>query len=92
VGALTGSTAQALADTAGSVVILSVGGNNASGGYAGILSGVGSLTKTGSGTLTFSNANTCAGDTVINAGTVKLSNGGSLASGNIWVAAGPRWM
>ena len=88
VGALTGSTAQALADTAGSAVILSVGGNNASGGYAGILSGVGSLTKTGSGTLTFSNANTCAGDTVINAGTVKLSNGGSLASGNIWVAAG----
>lgn len=88
VGALTGKASQALVDTVGSAMTLSVGGNNASTAYWGVLSGIGSLVKTGSGTLTLSNANTYTGNTVISAGTLKLSSGGSLASGNINIASG----
>jgi len=88
VGALTGKASQALADTAGAAVTLSVGGNNASTAYWGVLSGVGSLVKTGSGTLTLSNANTYTGNTAVNAGTLQLSGGGSLASGNVTIATG----
>ena len=88
IAALAGTANQALTDTAGAAVAVSIGGNSASTGYGGILSGAGSLAKVGSGTLTLSNANSYLGDTVINAGTLKLSVGGSLASGNIIVASG----
>jgi len=88
IGALSGTANEILADTAGAAVTLSLGGNNASTAYAGILSGSGSLVKTGSGTQTLSNPNTYTGSTAINAGTLKLSNSGSLVSSNITIAAG----
>jgi len=58
----------ALTNTAGSAVALSVGGNNASTTYAGVMSGGGSLVKAGSGTLTLTGANTYSGGTTVNGG------------------------
>jgi fibronectin-binding autotransporter adhesin len=61
-------------------IALTVGSNNANTAYAGLLSGGGSLTKRGAGTLTLSNAaSTYAGVTNIAAGTMIVSK---LADGN----------
>ena len=58
-----------------------------SGTYAGILSGSGSLTKTGSGTVILANDNSYGGGTTINGGTLQLGNGGTSGSiaGNVVV-------
>ncbi|PKA68272.1 outer membrane autotransporter protein [Pseudomonas baetica] len=65
---------------------LSLGGNNVSSTFAGILSGDGSLSKLGSGTLTLSGISDLTGDTNVNAGTLQVN--GSLASGNVLVNSG----
>ncbi|WP_367873441.1 autotransporter-associated beta strand repeat-containing protein [Luteolibacter sp. Populi] len=44
--------------------------------YAGLVSGSGSVTKLGDGTLTFTTAQTYTGGTTISAGTLQLGNGG----------------
>ncbi len=49
--------------------------------YGGVISGTSSLTQAGSGTLVLSGANTYAGNTNINAGTLRID--GSLASASI---------
>ena len=70
---------------AAGAVTLSVGTNNASGTFAGIIgggSGTISLVKTGTGTQILSGANTYTGGTLINEGTLRL-NDGTLGSGNI---------
>lgn len=62
-------------------VALTVGGNNESTTYSGILSSTvagGSLTKTGNGTLTLTGANTYTGDTTVNAGILAV-NGAAIA-------------
>jgi fibronectin-binding autotransporter adhesin len=79
-GALAGRASQTLTDTAGSAVILNVGGNNVSSSYSGALTGNGSLTKVGSGTLTMTGANTYSGNTTITAGSLQLGNGGASGS------------
>jgi autotransporter-associated beta strand protein len=56
-------------------IALTVGGNNASTYYTGGLSGSGSLTKTGSGTLNLFGANTYAGTTTVSSGTLRLGAG-----------------
>jgi fibronectin-binding autotransporter adhesin len=85
-GVTSGSTIGSLAGgggTGGNVVLgtktLTVG-NSTSTTYSGVISGSGGLTKQGSGTLTFDNANTYTGVTTLNAGTLALSGSGSLAS------------
>ena len=49
--------------------------------YAGAISGAGQLTKIGSGTLTLSNANSYAGGTGLNEGTVAIGNATALGTG-----------
>ncbi len=63
-------------DTNGNTVSLATG-----------LSG-GALTKAGTGTLTFTAANSYTGATTISAGTLALSGGGSITSSSVTVASG----
>ena len=75
IGALTGSRNLGL----GSGTV-SVGNNHLSTTYSGVLSGSGSLTKIGNGTLTLSNTNTYTGATTVNAGTLALGASNVLPS------------
>ena len=50
------------------------------GTYAGIVSGAGDVTKSGAATLTIGSNNTYTGTTTVNAGTLALGAGGSIAS------------
>ena len=85
VGQLAGTAYQALTDTAGRPVTLSVGGNNGSSIYSGGLTGAGALIKTGSGTLTLAGPNSYNGGTTVSNGTLQAirlwgtySGGGTL--------------
>ena len=68
-------------------IALTVGGNNASTTHSGIITGSGSLTKIGNGTLTLSGVNTYTGNTVVNGGRLTL-NGAWVNSTNITVGSG----
>jgi autotransporter-associated beta strand protein len=68
-GALSGSKSLALNNSSLGPVTLTVGGNNNSTAYTGILSGDGGLTKTGTGVMTLSTAHSYLG-------TTNVSNGG----------------
>ena len=92
VGNLSGSGGTILNNTTATNVTLSIGGGNGTGGnYAGVIannsSGTGTvaLTKTGSGTITLSGANSYTGLTSINSGTLVADtagiNGTSTANG-----------
>ena len=72
-GSLTGSRDLALTNASAAAVALATGNNNQSTTFAGIMSGSGSLNKTGSGTFTLTSSNTYAGGTVISGGTLKLA-------------------
>src|SRR5438874_5423368 len=80
IGSLAG--AGTVTSGAAGAVILTVGGNNSSTAFSGIAqngSGTVALTKTGTGTLTLSGANTYSGATTVTAGTL-LVNGVQGAS------------
>ena len=53
-----------------------------------IISGAGSLTNNGSGTVTLSAANTYGGGTTVTAGTLKLSGSGTFGNGGLLTAYG----
>jgi fibronectin-binding autotransporter adhesin len=83
IGALTGN---GTVDTvAGGTPVLTVGNNDDSGIFSGVIqntSGTLGLTKAGNGTETLASANTYAGPTTLNAGTLTLGNPNALGSGN----------
>lgn len=90
IGSLAGGGA-----TGGTVALgaatLTVGGTNASGTFAGILSGVGgSLIKIGTGNQTLSGANTFTGLTTVSAGTLTVvhNTGLGAAAGGVIVTSG----
>jgi fibronectin-binding autotransporter adhesin len=56
-------------------VALTVGYNNSTTTYSGVMSGAGSLTKVGSGTLTLSGVNTYTGNTTVNGGILAFTSG-----------------
>ena len=62
------------------VAAATVGSNNASTTYAGVLSGGSGLTKTGNGMLTLSAASTYGGSTLVSGGTLQLAGATSPAS------------
>lgn len=59
-----------------------------SGTYSGLISGIGSLAKEGSGTVTLMGANTYTGATTVSAGTLAMGPGASLASSRVSVQSG----
>jgi autotransporter-associated beta strand protein len=100
-GGLGGSRNLPLTDDGGNSVALTVGGNNHSTVYLGALSGGGSLSKVGTGSLTLWGANTYTGGTKVNAGVLNVDGslagavtvnggilGGSGSAGTVSVAAG----
>jgi fibronectin-binding autotransporter adhesin len=78
-----------LNDTNGSAVTLSAGGNNGTTTYSAVLSGLGGLTKVGSGTMTLSGSNSYTGTTTISAGQLTLSASNRLSTnGAITITGG----
>ena len=85
-----------LTNTTGDSINLVVGGNGKNTTYTGTLSGSGSLTKAGGGTLILSSINTYSGGTAVSNGTLVVSvlnngiggSGSSLGSGAILVTGG----
>ncbi len=96
IGGLAGNVNLGLTNTAGAGVATDVGGNNQSTTYSGVLSGSGSLSKSGSGTLTVTAVNTYTGGTTINngmlvAGTLTSgigASGSSLGTGTVTLNGG----
>ena len=59
--------------------LLTLGGNDTSTGFSGVISGSGGLVKVGAGTFTLGGVNTFTGETRVDAGALTLSAGGELA-------------
>ncbi|MCL9999325.1 MAG: autotransporter domain-containing protein, partial [Erythrobacter sp.] len=73
-GSIAGSGSIALGSGA-----LTVGGNNTSTTFNGVIGGTGRLFKTGTGTLTLTGVNDYTGETQVNAGGLTLAAGGVIA-------------
>ncbi|MFN3989403.1 MAG: autotransporter-associated beta strand repeat-containing protein [Erythrobacter sp.] len=82
IGGLAGSVpGVAVAITAGQT--LSVGANNASTTFAGLIFSSGALTKIGTGTLTLTGSNAYSGGTTISRGTIVAGNANALGTGSV---------
>lgn len=89
IGSLTGGGSNGGNVTLGSAT-LSVGSDNTSpAAYAGVISGMGALTKIGTGTLTLSGTNTYSGGTNVQAGRlIESNNGNAIPAGTVAISSG----
>lgn len=62
---------------------LDVGGNNTSNNYSGVLGGSGLLTKSGTGTLTLSGANTNTGGITVSSGQLNINDASAIGTGTL---------
>jgi len=76
-GGLTGSSGTLALNCAGGGLALSVGNNNGTTTFDGVLAGSGSLIQMGSGMLTLTGVNTYSGSTTISGGTLAIGGGDS---------------
>jgi autotransporter-associated beta strand protein len=83
-GGLAGTQPLVLQSTGNAAVALSVGANNTSTSFAGALTGTGSLTKAGTGTLTLGGQSNYLGATAITSGALRVN--GATGSGALTVA------
>ncbi|MCX8495108.1 MAG: autotransporter-associated beta strand repeat-containing protein, partial [Akkermansiaceae bacterium] len=67
---------------------LTFGGKNTSDAFSGVISGTGSLAKTGTGTATLSGVNTYTGGTTVTGGSILFSTSANLGTGNITLNGG----
>jgi autotransporter-associated beta strand protein len=86
-------TVSSLAGSGGAVSLGSntlVAGDSSSTTFAGIISGSGGITKSGSGTLSLAGNNTYSGDTRITAGQLTVDVGGDLGDGetDVFISSG----
>lgn len=87
-GSVTFNTAQYTFNGTGADQTLEAGTAAGTMTVSGVLSGEGSLVKTGNGTLVLSGANTYSGGTTVNGGTLSVTNASGLGSGAVTVASG----
>ena len=81
IAALSGSSNEALTNSDGNAVALTVGNNNVGGTYGGVLTGLGALTKTGTATQVLSvGGQTYSGTTNISGGILQTGGSGNTAS------------
>jgi autotransporter-associated beta strand protein len=81
VGSVEGDGFIRLGKTANKPIDLAIGHNNASTTFDGIISGHGTISKTGKGTLALTNANRYFGGTVIDGGTLVINSLGASGTG-----------
>ena len=82
-GGLEGSQNLSLTNDSSQDVALTIGGNDANTTYDGVLSGGSGVTKTGSGVLTLTGANTYTGGMTIHSGTLAFASGGLGTLGTV---------
>ena len=87
IGSLEGNKNLVLENSSLGAVALTVGGNNMGTTYTGVLSGAGSLTKVGTGTMALTGAHTFAGSTQVNGGALELDATVTLTNTTIGVGA-----
>jgi autotransporter-associated beta strand protein len=83
IGGLAGSSNLGLTNLGGGALPLTVGQNNSTNTFSGVLSGSGSLIKNGSGVLSLNAGNTYSGNTIVSAGTLQLGAAGSISNSSM---------
>ena len=83
VGSLNGSSGAVIENLGSGTPTFTVGNNNTSGTYAGVITNNVALTKTGTGTLLLSGVNTYTGQTTVSGGILALANAGAAGTGTI---------
>ncbi len=74
-----------LSDSTGGAVALALGSNNSSTTFSSVISGVGSIKKIGTGTLTLRGANSFSGESVIASGALQVANTFALQNSTVVV-------